>query len=228
MRNLRRDHPIFFWGSVSVLVLLLVATAAVAVRIPQYRSEAGQLNRQMDAQERATRDSILDARARRAELAVALIRHEARLKSLQESGLHLAISTGDSTLYLRQGAATLRAIPVEIGADSTVRSVDGRMWRFVRPLGERRVAEKRESPSGPIPEWVYVSRGEPVPPESAREVSGGLGRYVLVLDDGTEIYSRPSTGPLARGVIPGSFVVAEPEMQAIFAAIDEDTPVYIY
>jgi hypothetical protein len=29
-------------------------------------------------------------------------------------------------------------------------------------------------------------------------------------------------------VIPGSFVVAEPEIQAIFAANGDDTPVYIY
>jgi hypothetical protein len=227
-RDLRRDHPVFFWGAVAVAALLLAATAAVASRIPRYHHDASVLDRQMSETERETRDRILNSRAQRSRMAVALLRHELKLKSLAEKGIHLAISTEDSTLTLRHGSADLRRIPVEIGRDSVIRAPDGRSWRFVRALGERHVAEKAVNPDEPIPEWVYVSRGQPVPPEEQRRIEGGNGRYVLRLDDGTEIYSRPERGPLAQGVKPAAFVASERDLRTIFDAVGTDVPVYIY
>lgn len=226
--SLRRDHPVFFWGMASLILLFAVATAVVALRIPKYDREADTLNREMSAAERATRDRILQSRARRSEMAVGLLQRELRLRSLQQKGLHLALSTTDSTLYLHHGKATLRAIRVHVGRDSVIRAPDGQTWRFVRALGERHVAEKLSSPTYTIPEWVYVSRGEPVPPEPERRVEGGLGDYVIRLDDGTEIYSTPKTGPLADGVKPASFMASARDLRAIFDAVSKDTPVFIY
>jgi hypothetical protein len=226
--RLRRDHPVFFWGTLGIIVLLLSASVTVASRVPGYRRDARTLDRQMTERERATRDQVLESRSRRAELAVALLRRELRLKALQQKGLHLAVNTEKSTLALRHGSATLREIHLDIGRDSIVRAPDGRTWRFVRALGERRLVGKETSPDEPIPEWVYVSRGEPVPPEAERRVEGGNGQYVLHLDDGTEIYSRPETGPLAEGVKPGDFVASESDLRAIFDAVTADMPVYIY
>lgn len=226
---LRRDHPVFFWGTVTLLVILLAATALVAVRIPKYQEQAQELDQRMDETEKATRDRILDARTRRAELAIALLQREMRLKALQAKGIHLAVSLEDSTLSLRHGSAVLREIPVKIGSDSVIRAPDGRTWRFVRPLGERHIVEKDVGASYQIPEWVYVSRGQPVPPAEERELEAGLGRYVMRLDDGTEIYSRPKEGPFAEGVKPASFMVeGEGALRAIFDAIQRDAPVFIY
>lgn len=224
----RRNHPVFFWGMAALILLFAGATAVVALRVPEYRAEAAEIDRRMTAAERATRDRILESRARRSDLALALFKREMRIRALQEKKLHLAISTEDSTLYLRHGNATLRAVPVRVGADSVIRAPDGRIWRFVRPLGERRVVDRERSPDYTIPEWVYVSRGEPVPPEPERTLEGGLGRYVLRLDDGTEIYSEPKTGPLAEEVKPAGFMVGERDLLTIFDAVREDTPVFIY
>jgi hypothetical protein len=232
MRNLNefiREHPVFFWGIVAIIVALVVATLVVGLRAPQYRMQAAILNEEMTEQERATRDRILDSRARRGELAVALLQREIRMKAMQQKGLHLAISVEDSTLYLRHGPATLRQVPVRIGADSIIRAPDGRQWRFVRGLGERHVVEKQTSPAYEVPEWVYIGRGEPVPDTDRRTVAGGLGRYVLRLSDGTEIYSEPTAGPLADAEVnPGAFMVPEQEFRAIFDAIRRDIPVFIY
>lgn len=228
LSRFRREHPVFFWGVATLMALFLVATAAVAWRIPRYAQEAREIDEQMSVAERAVRDRILESRAARSEMAVALLRRELRVKGLQQKGLHLAVNTEDSTLSLRHGAATLRQVPVQVGPDSVVRAPDGRTWRFVRALGERTVRDKQVSPVYTVPEWVYVSRGAPVPPEGARQVEGGLGEYVLRLDDGTEIYSEPKAGPLARGVKPGAFMVAERDLRAIFDAVREDTPVFIY
>ena len=228
MGELRRDHPIFFWGMASLAGLLLVLTLVVAVRIPQYARQMAMMDGQLDDAERETRDRILHSQTRRSELALALLQRELRLKALEEQEIHLALSTEDSTLSLRHGDETLRQIPVVVGGDSVITASDGRTWRFVRALGERHLRDKENSPTVTIPEWVYISRGQPVPPEAERRLEGGGGRYVLRLDDGSEIYSRPEEGPLATGVKPGSFMAEEEELQAIFDALETDTPVYIY
>ncbi len=228
LSELRREHPVFFWGTSATLVLLLSASAVIGMRIPQYRQQAEKLDERMSAEERETRDRILDSRTRRSQLAIALLQRELRLKEVEENELHLAISLEDSTLALRHGAATLREVRIRVGADSVIRAPDGRTWRFVRALGERHLEARQTSPEYVVPEWIYIARGQPVPAEAERTIEGGLGRYVLRLDDGTEIYSHPESGPLASGVKPASFLVAEDDMRAIFDAVKTDTPVYIY
>lgn len=228
LRRLRDDHPVFFWGMTALALLLLILTTVVAVRIPQYAGQMEMMDEQMDEAERETRDGILHSRTRRAELAVALLQREMRLKTLQEKSIHLAIDTQDSTLSLRHGPATLRQIPLRIGPDSVITAPDGRSWRFVRALGERHVADKEVNPTVVIPEWVYVGRGQPVPPEADRTIEGGNGRYVLRLDDGSQIYSKPEEGPLATAPKPGSFMADEEELRTIFEALGTETPVYIY
>ena len=229
LNQLRRDHPLFFWGGLGMVLLLLGATAVVATRIPAYQTDAARLDAQMSETERQTRDRILDSRARRSELAVALLSREVRLRSMDQKGLHLAIDTEGSTLALRHGAATLREVPLRVGPDSVVRAPDGRTWRLIRALGERHLQEREVSPTVEIPEWVYIGRGEPVPPVEERRVEGALGRYVLRLDDGTEIYSAPESGPFAEGAVkPAAFEAAEEDLRAIFDAVRADAPVYIY
>jgi hypothetical protein len=227
-RGLRREHPVFFWGTLLVAVLLAGAAAVVANRVPRYREETQHFNAQLTAAQRATRDSLLAQQEKRTELAVAVLRRDMRIRSLDNSKRHLAIILEDSMLELRQGRATLRKARLSIGADSTVRAPDGRTWRLVRPVGERKIAERQNSPTYTVPEWVYVSRGEPVPAESERRVAGGLGTYVIRLDDGTEIYSQPTRGPLENAVKPGAFMAQARDLAAIFDAVGEDTPVYIY
>jgi hypothetical protein len=224
----RDEHPIFFWGAAALTLLFTLAAAVVALRVPHYHREAAALERTMTATQRATRDSLLASRGRRTQLALAVLRRDLRIRSYETRKRHLAISMQDSTLELRQGSATLRRVHIAIGPDSTIRAGDGRVWRLVRPLGERHIADLLESPEYTIPEWVYIAQGRPVPPEPQRRMPGALGAYVIQLDDGTEIYSRPASGPFAQGVKPGSFVARAGDLEVIFAAVGEDTPVYIY
>lgn len=228
LSSLRRDHPIFFWGTVALLLLLLTASAVVGTRVPAYRADAALLDERMSETERAVRDRVLDSRARRSQLAVALLQREMRIKSIQENEVHLAISTEDSTLYLRHGPATLRQARVQIGPDTVIRAPDGQEWRFIRALGERHLADKEQNPTYTVPEWVFVAQGTAVPTAEDRQIPGGLGRYVLRLDDGSEIYSRPERGPYVERVKPASYVVEEGDLRAIFDAIRVDIPVYIY
>jgi len=226
--SFRRAHPFFFWGMMMVVALFVGAAALVGSRIPRYRDEAAIIQSRMTAQEKATQDRVLNSRAKRSDLAVALLQRELRIKSLQQKGLHLAIDTKDSVLYLYSGRAVLRQVRVTVGPDSAVTAPDGRNWRMVRALGERQLAEKETSPVLTVPEWVYVGQGKPVPADAERQVAGGLGSYVLVLDDGTQIYSEPKAGPFKDAPMPGAFMVKGQDLAAIFGAIKPDIPVYIY
>ncbi|CAN5616925.1 hypothetical protein BH23GEM6_BH23GEM6_02700 [soil metagenome] len=228
LRELRREHPFFFWGTGALVLLLLTSTAVVGSRVPGYRADAALVDQRMTEEERKVRDGVLDSRARRSQLAVALLQRELRVKAMQERGMHLAISTDDSTLYLRHGAATLRQARVEIGPDSVIQAPDGQQWRFIRALGERHLADKSQNPTYTVPEWVYIGQGQAVPSAEERKVPGGLGRYVLRLDDETVIYSRPERGPHLDQVKPASYSVAESDLRAIFEAIPVEIPVYIY
>jgi hypothetical protein len=229
VKGLRGSNPLFFWGMVTVALLLLTATAVVAMRIPEYRAQAASIDRAMSETERETRDRILNSQARRSELAVALLQREIRIKAMEQKGIHLAVSIEDSTLSLRHGDAILREARLTIGSDSIVRAPDGRDWRLVLALGERHLKAKETNPTAAMPEWAYAAHGLPIPSESERAVAGGLGRYVLRMDDGTEIHTRPSSGPFSEGVRPAGFIVeSERDMRAIFDALAIDTPVYIY
>lgn len=223
-----KKHPGFFWGMLMFTVLFLGAAAAVAMRVPRYQKEAAEISQRMTAEERATRDRLLQTQAKRTQLAVAVLQRDIRVRQLKEKKIHLALNTEDSTLSLQHGPATLRRVKVSMGPDSVIRAPDGRTWRFVRAKGQRTLKEKQTSPVYTIPEWVYVSRGQPVPPEAERRVKGGLGTYVLRLDDGTEIYSEPREGPLKGTVKPGAFMVRGRDLGAIFDAVKLDTPVFIY
>ncbi len=71
-----------------------------------------------------------------------------------------------------------------------------------------------------------------VPLKAALTVTGTLvdqpwGKYVIVLPNGYVIHSPPPPGPLT-GVKPGSFMIAEDEMRAIWPRISATTRVYIY
>jgi len=227
-RSFRAEHPVFFWGTVSLIALLVIAAAAVGARIPRYNNEADEIASRMTAEQRRTRAELMAHRQRRTQLAVAVLQRDMRIRSLETKQRHLAVVLKDSVLELRQGRATLRRAKLSIGADSIVRAPDGRTWRFVRGVGERHIAKRQQNPTVTIPEWVYVSRGQPVPPEGERRVAGGMGSYVITLDDGTEIYSQPRNGPLKDAVIPAGFMAQARDLAAIFDAVKEDTPVYIY
>ena len=226
--SFRRKHPFFFWGTVTLIAFFVAAAVTMAMRIPRYNSEAEEIASRMTVEQRRTREELTAHRQKRTQLAVAVLRRDMRVRSLETRQRHLAVVLEDSVLELRQGRATLRRARLAIGADSIVRAPDGRSWRFVRGVGERHITALRRNPTITIPDWVYVSRGQPVPPEGERRVTGGMGAYVITLDDGTEIYSQPAAGPLKDAVVPAGFMAQARDLAAIFDAVNEETPVYIY
>jgi hypothetical protein len=78
-----------------------------------------------------------------------------------------------------------------------------------------------------VPPWAWAMQNTPIPAEPVT-VSEGLGKYVVLLPNGYLIHSPPAAGSPLKGAKPGSFMIAEEQMRAIWPRITSATRVYIY
>ena len=149
------------------------------------------------------------------------------LASLKSEHFYLSIDTKAHKMRFYYGDTVLREADVQIGESRTVKSGD-KQWTFIPLKGAFAVEAKIVEYAWPVPEWVYAMRNEPVPAER-RVVPNGLGRYVIFLPDGYAIHTQPSQDSPLQGPKPGSYMVSEDMMRAIWPRIHKDkTQVYIF
>jgi hypothetical protein len=139
---------------------------------------------------------------------------------------YLAIDTASRTLRLHFGPEIVREAEVVIGEPLVVKA-GGRSWQFVPLKGALTVIGKIVDEPWEVPPWVWTMRNVPIPTVPVT-VSGGLGKYVILLPNGYVIHSPPAAGSPLQGVKPGSFMIAEEQMRAIWPRISQATRVYIY
>ena len=175
----------------------------------------------------AIRQQLADMDVTEAQLARELDARVDYLKAVQSTDFYIAIDTQKRKLYFRIGKDVAREATVEIGEGKTITG-NGRTWTFVPLKGGFNVVSKAMNYDWPVPEWVYAMNREPVP--AARgTVANGLGRYVIMLPDNYVIHSPPPEGsPLHGKPKPGSFMVPEADLAAIWPRISKTTRVYIF
>lgn len=226
-REFRQAYPGVLAVLGVALVVLIVANAFLIQRRSAYAAETARLRESMTSVERQRTDLILAADERRWAVMLELARRQARA----DQQLHLSIAVDSGTLTLEREGAQLRVVPAEVGAGALVGSAPDTV-RLAAPRGERTI-EAVLGPDDPwlVPDWVYVQRGLPVPPDSAgRSVAGALGATALVLTGGTVIYALPATGPLAEPsyVLPGSVRVPAADLAAMRPNLSPGMSVYFY
>jgi len=146
---------------------------------------------------------------------------EGRMKfvtSLKSEDFYLSIDTRSRRLRFYYGDTILREDEVSIGESKTV-SANGRTWTFIPLKGAFPVEAKIVDYAWRVPEWLDPAR--PTIPD-------GLGKYVLFLPNGYVIHTPPSEASPLRGPKPGSYMVSEEALAAIWERIHQGTPVYIY
>ena len=149
------------------------------------------------------------------------------LGSLRSENFYLSIDTKARKIRFYYGDTVLREDDVQIGDSRTIRSGD-KQWTFIPLKGAFPVEAKLVSYDWPVPEWMYSLRNEPVPAEK-RVVPNGLGRYVLFLPNGYAIHTQPSEDSPLQGPKPGSYMVSEDMLRAIWPRIHKGkTQVYIF
>ena len=148
------------------------------------------------------------------------------VSSLKSEDFYLSIDTKQQKLKFHYGDAVLRVADVTIGDNRTL-AANGKQWTFILPKGAFPIEAKIVDYAWPVPEWMYAMKNEPVPAQRPT-IPGGLGKYVIFLPDGYVIHTQPSPDSPLQTAKPGSFLVPEDVMRAIWPRIHPGTQVFIF
>ena len=149
------------------------------------------------------------------------------MAGLKSEDFFLAVDTRARKFRFYYGDSILREGDVTIGESKTVEAGD-KTWTFLPVKGAFPVDAKVVGHDWQVPEWIYAMNGQAVPAQRPT-IPNGLGKYVLFLPNGYAIHSPPSEESPLKGAKPGSFMVSEADLAAIWPRINKDkTQVYIY
>ena len=209
------------WLSLAVVVMALPASAqeartatdslAVEVDSTPHRSLIGSVLRKVtfrggDEAEAAADSAptriprVFDSRRDR------LAYESARAVASRATGFHLVIDIGEHTLYVIDGADTVRTVTVATASNSTL-SFGGRSWHFETPRGVRTVLSKDKDPIWTPPEWHYA------------EVASEYGLKLRQLQRGQVVHVRDGTTLTTRGDEVG--VIQPGETEFVPLVLDE-------
>jgi hypothetical protein len=149
------------------------------------------------------------------------------LESLKGEQFYISIDTQRKKMQFRLGREVVREADVQIGEAKTINSKDGKHWTFVPLKGGFNVTGKETGYAWQVPEWLYAMNGE-TPPATRPTIANGLGRYVIFLPDNYVIHSQPAPDSPLQGPKPGSFMIRDEDLAAIWPRITKSTRVYIF
>lgn len=155
---------------------------------------------------------------------------EARLDYLENAendDFSIVLDTRARKFQFRLGEDVVREAALQVGSTAPVRMRSGRMWTFPPLTGSFTVQSKSVSPAWRAPEWAYAAAGLHAP-NRLPNIPGGLGKYVIELEGEYVIHSPPSRESPLKGAKPGSFLVPEADLAAIWKRIGAQTRVYVF
>lgn len=148
------------------------------------------------------------------------------LQSLEGQDFYISIDSEKKKMQFRIGKDVVRETDVQIGEPQTFKS-GTKTWTFYALKGAFNVVGKDNSYETPVPEWVYAANNQPIPHERPA-VHNWLGNYVIFLPNNYVIHSPPPANSPLKGPKPGSFMVPEDDLAAIWPRISNQTRVYIF
>jgi len=206
------------------LLLLLLGVAVFVYARYDRKRVSGQFARVL-AEEARTPGDVTQMKQQLAELDLTreALQHEleGRMKfvaSLKSENFYLSIDTNQRKLRFYYGDTVLREADLAIGETRTI-NANGRTWTFIPLKGAFPIEAKIVGYDWRVPEWLDPARPT---------IPNGLGKYVLFLPNGYVIHTPPSEESPLKGAKPGSYMVPEETLAAIWPRIHKGTPVYIY
>ena len=219
--------------STRALLFLFVLVAAVGVVAAVHRRKLERdfearvtLSRAAPYEIKRLRHELADLELNEKELANALDTRLKYLGAAKRNEFYIAIDTKKRNFSFHYADKTLRDASVEIGAPRTIEA-GKKKWTFAPLTGAFSVGNKFEGGGWTVPEWVYRMNGAK-PPKSPPTIPNGLGRHVIVLEDQYVIHSPPPPDSPLRGAKPGSFMVPEADLAAIWKRVGPETRVYVF
>ena len=145
---------------------------------------------------------------------------------LKSEDFYLSIDSQKRKLRFYYGDTVLREADVVVGESRTI-TAPGKQWTFVPLKGAFPVEAKIVGLNWRVAEWAYAMNNQPIPAERP-VIANGLGKFVITLPNGYVIHTQPSADSPLQGAKPGSFLVSEDVLNAIWPRIHKGTQVYIF
>jgi hypothetical protein len=233
MEHIRRERRSFPRPPLWLNLLLLVIAAATFAYAKHQRNVVLEKtaalfrNENSPAELHRLRDELAQMDLSKDQLAKELDGRIQFLQSMEGQDFYISIDTDKKKLQLRLGKAVVREADVQVGEAKTVTSRDGKTWTFLPLKGGFNVVDKDDSYDSPVSEWVYALRSQPAPAQRPT-VHNWLGHYVIFLPNNYVIQSPPPADSPLQGPKPGSFMVPEDDLAAIWPRITNQTRVYIF
>jgi L,D-transpeptidase YbiS len=143
--------------------------------------------------------------------------------------LYVVVIPNGNRLSLRRGQKVLLEAVISTGKNDTLK-YRGRKWVFQTPRGIMSVIRKKKDPIWTKPDWAFLEKGEPVPPQDSplRKEKGTLGAFMLDLGGGVMIHGTPLENLLGRSVTHGCIRVGSEDLKVLYDSVPVGTKVFIF
>jgi lipoprotein-anchoring transpeptidase ErfK/SrfK len=144
-------------------------------------------------------------------------------------GRYIVVSLEKHRLYLMEGERVIWEALVGTGRGTRLEGA-GQRWEFSTPRGMFRVLRKEKDPVWNVPDWAFVMRGEPIPPDDSprRREEGMLGTTALYLEEGIAIHGTNAPELLGQPVSAGCIRMTNEMARLLYHEVNVGTPVIIY
>jgi hypothetical protein len=146
----------------------------------------------------------------------------------QARGTYVVVDLDHNRLRLMQDKLVLWEAPVGTGTGLRLRGEDDD-WHFSTPRGVFQIQFKEELPVWVLPDWYYVEKKLPIPPQNApeRRMAGQLGVAAVYLGDEIAIHGTERPELLGKRVSHGCIRLANRNAMRLFHNVEVGTPVVI-
>jgi hypothetical protein len=146
----------------------------------------------------------------------------------EASGIYVVIDLDTNKLRLMDGSRKLWEALVGTGTGLRLKGEDGD-WHFSTPEGVFQIQYKEEVPVWYLPDWYFVEKGLPIPPDNApeRKVSGQLGIAAVYIGEEIAIHGTNHPELLGQRVSHGCIRLHNDYALRLFHNVQVGTPVVV-
>lgn len=144
------------------------------------------------------------------------------------SGVFVLVDLDTNRLRLMDGDRVMWEAPVGTGTGLRLQSDEGE-WDFSTPRGVFQVKFKEELPVWYLPDWYFVEKNLPIPPQNApsRRLEGQLGVAAVYLGEEIAIHGTDRPELLGQRVSHGCIRLENRFAQRLYHNVQVGTPIVI-
>lgn len=146
----------------------------------------------------------------------------------EAEGIYVVVDLEENMLSLMDGDDALWRAPVGTGTGLRLRGDDGE-WHFTTPEGVFQIQYKEEMPIWLLPDWYYIEKDLPIPPQNApeRRAPNQLGIAAVYLGEEIAIHGTERPELLGQRVSHGCIRLANEYALRLFHNVQIGTPVVV-